>query len=342
MAQPIPFVISPALRLSANGANLIGAAFTTFYFLVLDPVSLVGLSPEAKGNLLVFILANTAMVFALAIFFEHRNFKKNTPTGPVEQLEFLFYLPRLTLHFGMAAWTWMGLAMAFYGVLVLDQPWVIGFHQFVGITLAGGALGNFGAYLLTDLLAKREAARLLPDLEVSEAPKGARLGRMFLIVFGLLSLIPLLMVGWYGAFFKANQERGVEDPQFYIISAALFFLTLSVLVAGVGLAWTGSRLLKPLREITKFLGFIALGRFDYRLDVLTDDEIGYLAGQINKMAKGLSERERIRDLFGRYVNEQVLDEISSALAACSVAPWDICWAVADSSWLPEATTVNMA
>ena len=58
----------------------------------------------------------------------------------------------------------------------MGQPWVIGFHQFVGITLAGGALGNFGAFLLTDLLAKREAARLLPDLEVSEASKGARLG----------------------------------------------------------------------------------------------------------------------------------------------------------------------
>ena len=42
-----------------------------------------------------------------------------------------------------------------------------------------------------------------------------------------------------------------------------------------------------------------------RVPVTSNDEVGELTGQFNTMVEGLRERERIRETFGRYVDESV-------------------------------------
>ena len=55
---------------------------------------------------------------------------------------------------------------------------------------------------------------------------------------------------------------------------------------------------------------VAAGRdeLDTTVPVRSADEIGILATSFNRMAAGLRERERIRDLFGRYVGPEVVRE----------------------------------
>ena len=51
------------------------------------------------------------------------------------------------------------------------------------------------------------------------------------------------------------------------------------------------------------------GDFDHKIRVLSNDEIGVLGDMGNAMLKGLAERERIRETFGKYVTPEIRDQI---------------------------------
>jgi len=56
------------------------------------------------------------------------------------------------------------------------------------------------------------------------------------------------------------------------------------------------------------LSLIGEGRLDVSIPVFDGTELGSLQAGFNRMAEGLRDRERIRDLFGRYVGPGVVQE----------------------------------
>jgi class 3 adenylate cyclase len=64
-------------------------------------------------------------------------------------------------------------------------------------------------------------------------------------------------------------------------------------------------LLRPIRILSRAMGKVADGDLSERVPVTSNDEVGELTGQFNKMVEGLREREQIRETFGRYVDESV-------------------------------------
>jgi adenylate cyclase len=92
------------------------------------------------------------------------------------------------------------------------------------------------------------------------------------------------------------------------------FLVQTGVFMGVGIWLTflvSSNLTRPLQEIIQVLRGVRKGNFDSRVRVTTNDEIGYTGDVINEMAQGLKEREFIKETFGKYVTEEVRDEILS-------------------------------
>ena len=47
------------------------------------------------------------------------------------------------------------------------------------------------------------------------------------------------------------------------------------------------------------------------MPVTTGDELGELAASFNQMVEGLAERERLRDVFGTYLDQSVAEYILS-------------------------------
>jgi adenylate cyclase len=90
--------------------------------------------------------------------------------------------------------------------------------------------------------------------------------------------------------------------------ATVSMLFLAVVGLGVGLAATviaARSVADPVRAVQEAMASVERGEFDARVHVDDGSEVGQLQAGFNRMAGGLAERERLRDLFGRHVGQDV-------------------------------------
>lgn len=92
-----------------------------------------------------------------------------------------------------------------------------------------------------------------------------------------------------------------ERLQFEISSDAAIAL-MGVLVT---VFFITRSLLRPVRILSDAMSKVAEGDLSQRIPVTSNDEVGHLTSRFNTMVEGLRERERIRETFGRYVDESV-------------------------------------
>lgn len=85
-------------------------------------------------------------------------------------------------------------------------------------------------------------------------------------------------------------------------SAGLFGVALAAI-------FVGRSLIRPLGILSNGMTEVADGRLDVRLPVTSNDEVGRVTSQFNRMVDGLQEREFIRETFGKYVSESVAAQI---------------------------------
>ncbi|MBE9543151.1 MAG: HAMP domain-containing protein, partial [Proteobacteria bacterium] len=150
-------------------------------------------------------------------------------------------------------------------------------------------------FLLEHVLQKWLAPYFFPDGGLSAIPKTLRIRiqtRLIALLFAcnLIPLISIILI--LNRILGSQQEpaRALAKLQPAIIINALLFI-------GVGIFLTilvSRNLSIPFRDIIQTLHRIRNGRFDKRVQVISNDEIGYTGDAINEMTKGLIERERMQ------------------------------------------------
>jgi adenylate cyclase len=70
-------------------------------------------------------------------------------------------------------------------------------------------------------------------------------------------------------------------------------------------------ILRPIEDLEAATERIRQGRFDEHVPVTTSDEFGELSSAFNQMVDGLAERERLREAFGTYLDEEVARHLIS-------------------------------
>ncbi|MBW1734843.1 MAG: HAMP domain-containing protein [Deltaproteobacteria bacterium] len=113
-----------------------------------------------------------------------------------------------------------------------------------------------------------------------------------------------------GAFLMISPKnilKNINSAKAHVLVVTLVIVMTGILLSVV-LGIYFSRPIKKLQESSRALG---RGDFDQRVQVRRNDELGDLALAFNEMAAGLSERERIREAFGKYVTPEIRDEILS-------------------------------
>ena len=150
----------------------------------------------------------------------------------------------------------------------------------------GGLYGvekTFHIRIRTRLIALLFACNIIPFLAI--------------IIAGFESMYPVF----------EGPAQALEEVRTAIFANSLIFM-------GVGIWLTflvSTNLTKPLQEIIRVLRGVRHGQFDRRVSVTSNDEIGYAGDVINEMNEGLKERDFIKETFGKYVTQEVRDEVLS-------------------------------
>src|SRR6202008_874554 len=90
------------------------------------------------------------------------------------------------------------------------------------------------------------------------------------------------------------------------LTTPILLLAVAALVIGlVGTLLTAMSIADPLRQLRWALGEVQRGNYNAHVQIYDASELGLLQAGFNDMVRELSERQRLRDLFGRYVGEDV-------------------------------------
>jgi adenylate cyclase len=86
----------------------------------------------------------------------------------------------------------------------------------------------------------------------------------------------------------------------------ILILAVTALVVGfAGTVLVAMSIADPLRQLRWALGEVQRGNYNAHMQIYDASEVGLLQAGFNDMVRELSERQRLRDLFGRYVGEDV-------------------------------------
>lgn len=113
--------------------------------------------------------------------------------------------------------------------------------------------------------------------------------------------VPLLGVLVVGAVGVTKTDVDTE----YLAAAVLFLGAVASVVGLLATLFAAKAIAHPVTSVRTGLERIERGDLDAQVAVDDASEVGLLQAGFNRMAEGLRERERIRDLFGRQVGKDV-------------------------------------
>jgi adenylate cyclase len=109
-----------------------------------------------------------------------------------------------------------------------------------------------------------------------------------------------------------QMAKDVDQQQKWAEKATLVVFLLSS-VLGLGAAAFGaSRIIRAIRSVVHGAEAVERGNLETRIEMNRRDEIGRLAASFNRMTEGLRMRDRIRDMFGRYVDPRIAAQLIEA------------------------------
>ena len=155
----------------------------------------------------------------------------------------------------------------------------------------------------------------------------------------LLGSLPLINVITGLAVAALTSNGGGADALGVNVLIALF---VSFIVSFELTVLLSRSILRPIEDLEAATERIRQGRFDEHVPVTTSDEFGELSTAFNQMVDGLAERERLREAFGTYLDEEVAahlisedfephgQEVEVSLVFCDVRDFTTAAAEADA------------
>jgi class 3 adenylate cyclase len=97
----------------------------------------------------------------------------------------------------------------------------------------------------------------------------------------------------------------IDALRTYFVLGLLVLVVICVLVA----SHVSLSIRSPLAKLGRFARVVRGGDLTQRVDIPGRDEIAELATALNEMVHGLRERDRVKEIFGRYVTTQISEEV---------------------------------
>ncbi|MFC6933275.1 adenylate/guanylate cyclase domain-containing protein [Actinomadura yumaensis] len=172
-----------------------------------------------------------------------------------------------------------------------------------GLTCLLGAMTTCTiVYLLSERLLRPAAALVL----AVERPRGVRLPGVttrVMLAWALGTAVPV-----FGLICVAVAALAAPDISTTQLAVTILGLGGAALLVGVQVTYMAtSAIADPIKSVRKGMARVERGDLGAEVPVYDASEVGQLQAGFNHMVSGLREHERLRDLFGRHVGEEVAD-----------------------------------
>jgi adenylate cyclase len=199
---------------------------------------------------------------------------------------------------------------------ILLTPWAVAAVVMIPLNIGGGSRVAillvsaiiFGAtstvctgFLFTQRALRRLMVAATVDFEHAERAPGVRARLILMWTMcsalpgaGIVVLVMLRANGWI-----IQKDAPIETP--------VLVLALVAVVLGLrALILVSTSISDPVHDVVDAMAEVERGHLEKVIDVYERSELGHLQTGFNRMVAGLRERDRLRDLFGRHVGEEVV------------------------------------
>jgi adenylate cyclase len=199
---------------------------------------------------------------------------------------------------------------------ILLAPWGIATVVMIPLNIGGGvrvaillvSAMMFGAtstvctgFLFTQRALRRLMVTATVDFEHAERAPGVRARLILMWTMcsalpgaGIVVLVMLRANGWI-----IQPDAPIETP-------VLVFALVAVVLGLRAIILVSTSISDPVHEVVDAMAEVERGHLGQMIDVYERSELGHLQAGFNRMVAGLQERDRLRDLFGRHVGEEVV------------------------------------
>ncbi|AMO59257.1 family 3 adenylate cyclase [Mycolicibacterium phlei] len=146
----------------------------------------------------------------------------------------------------------------------------------------------------------------------------------------------------------ASKFEVLTAPTDRLITPILILAITALVVGLAGTVLVAMSIADPLRQLRWALGEVQRGNYNAHMQIYDASELGLLQAGFNDMVRDLAERQRLRDLFGRYVGEDVArralergTELGGQERDVAVLFVDLVGSTRLASTIPAAEVVNL-
>lgn len=164
----------------------------------------------------------------------------------------------------------------------------------------GGLTTGAAAYLMAERVLRPVAAIALSD-DPPSRPLVPGVTSRALLAWTLGSAIPVVGLIVTATFTLADDDISADRLAVSVLALGGVTILIGAFIALLTARSTAA----AVQSVREGLTAVEAGDLAVRVPVFDGTEVGLLQAGFNRMADGLADRERIRDLFGRHVGEEV-------------------------------------
>jgi adenylate cyclase len=291
-------------------ANFVAAGITMLLVVFVVPGRATGAAEDALADNAWFLLIFLGVVIPWVLVWSGRAARAVTrwigaDRDPhADEVRLLLRAPLRVLVLLGGAWTAAAVLFTLFNVWQSDADAdvtaLLALRVFLVTQLTGLTMAAFG-YLVTERLLRPVAAIALQSggLDRSVLPG---ITRRQLLGWATATGSPVLGVVVIGILATIDTQ-GVTTQR---MALAMIVLGGVALVFGLAVELLAVRAVAdPVRTVRAGMAAVAAGDLQARIPVYDASDLGRLQDGFNRMASGLEDRARLRDLFGRHVGEDV-------------------------------------
>ena len=257
----------------------------------------------AEGSVLVALVYTGLRTKHLAMPVVRWVRKGRDPAGAPDAWRRAVSLPReVVVRNGSLPFAIVGIPVAAFFTVQLDLPWYSG-----GIIFAATLVAIAYAAVLHFFASELFLRPVIEDINTYLPPEWSGQQAGVPLRWKLLGALPLINVitGVVVSGLSTTGGASLQDLGIDVVVAVVVAFTISMELTVL----LTKSILGPVDDLLVATNRVKEGELDARVPVTSGDELGELAGSFNQMLDGLTERERLRQAFGSYVDPDVVDRV---------------------------------